>query len=36
MSFVLYSVVSFPYINCSRLISSVAEERAYFSAIVYL
>ena len=31
-----YSIVSYLYVSCSGLINSVGEERAYFSAIVYL
>ena len=32
----LYSIVSYIYISCSGLITSVVEERANLSAIVYL
>ena len=31
----LYPSVSYLYVNCTRLITSVGEERAHFSAIVY-
>ena len=32
----LYSIESYLYVNCSGSITSVWEERAYLSAIVYL
>ena len=31
-----YSIVSYLYVSFSGLITSVGEERAYFSAIVYM
>ena len=33
---ILYSIVSYLYVNCSVSITSVGEERADLSAIVYL
>ena len=33
---ILYSIVSYLYVNCSESITSVGEERANLSAIVYL
>ena len=33
---ILYSIVSYLYVSCSRSIASVGEERANVSAIVYL
>ena len=33
---ILYSVVSFLYVSCSRSVSSVGEERSNLSAIGYL
>ena len=33
---ILYSIVSYLYVSCSELITSVREERANLSAIVYL
>ena len=33
---ILYSIVSYLYVNCSGLITSVGEERADLSAFVYL
>ena len=33
---ILYSIVSNLYVSCSRSITSVGEERASLSAIVYL
>ena len=33
---ILYSIVSHLYVNCSGSITSVGEERANLSAIVYL
>ena len=32
----LYSIVSYLYVSFSRMITSVGEERAIFSAIIYL
>ena len=31
-----YSIVSYLYVSFSGFITSISEERAYFSAIVYL
>ena len=36
MSYFLYSIVSYLYVRYSRSITSVGEERANLSAIVYL
>ena len=33
---ILYSIVSYLYVSCSGLITSVGEERANLSAIVYV
>ena len=33
---ILYSIVSYLYVSCSGSITSVGEERANLSAIVYL
>ena len=33
---ILYSVVSYLYVSCSRSVTSGGEERANLSAIVYL
>ena len=33
---ILYSIVSYVYVSCSGSITSVGEERANLSAIVYL
>ena len=33
---ILYSIVSYLYVSCSGLITSVGEERTNLSAIVYL
>ena len=33
---ILYSIVSYLYVSCSGLITSVGEERDNLSAIVYL
>ena len=33
---ILYSIVSYLYVSCNESITSVGEERAKLSAIVYL
>ena len=33
---IMYSIVSYLYVSCSRSITSIGEERAYLPAIVYL
>ena len=33
---ILYSIVSYLYVNCSGSVTSVGKERAYLSAIVYM
>ena len=32
----LYFIVSYLFVSCSRFITSVGEEQANFSAIIYL
>ena len=36
VSCILYSIVSYLYVSCSGSITSVGEERANFSTIIYL
>ena len=36
MPYFVYYILSYLFVSCSRSITSVGEERAHFSAIIYL